>query len=109
MAESLRDALLGAADKLEANAKEREEKGLVLIGDEVVDVAAAFEPFAGKEWAVVAHTDPPAQWPPFLDVAQRLGWEFRYAHDHREWTFLFFRRFPPLRTLFTSSDSRDWK
>lgn len=66
----------------------------VTIGGEVVDVAAAFEPFRARTWAVVATDNSPATWPTFLDEATRLGWELHHAQERDGWTWLLFRRAP---------------
>lgn len=70
------------------------------IGGELVDVAAAFLPYAGKAHAIVGTTNHPTEWPAFLDEAHRLGWEFRGMVEREEmgteeperWTYLLFAR-----------------
>lgn len=66
--------------------------GCIVIGSETVDVPAAFEPFVGKQWAVVGSTNHPTEWPAFFDAAQALGWEFRYAHLRDGWAYLYFQK-----------------
>ncbi|HEX4334723.1 MAG TPA: hypothetical protein VH062_02350 [Polyangiaceae bacterium] len=73
-------------------ATEDEQRGLVRIGDEVIDVAAAFTPYEGKDWAVVASTNDPSEWPAFFDAASRLRWDFRHSVDRGALTYLFFAR-----------------
>lgn len=83
---------LGTREWLQMEKDAKDKARQVVIGGEVVDVPAAFEPFVGKQWAVVGSTNHPTEWPAFFDAAQALGWEFRYAHLRDGWAYLYFQR-----------------